>query len=389
MSFNAIPSNSTVLLDDRLYLEIPPRFLQMEQPTTGSTAGGRWRAYLNQLCLEAVWPWLQEEQASNPRIWGRSTLDSIWEGVNGVAVICGTQRFILLPTVEIDQAELRVPQEWIDIPSWAGDYYLAVQVNFHDELVNVLGYTTHHQLKTQAEYDVDERMYCLNDDHLIHNVDVIQIAQHLCPDEPLRAPIGAIPVLERSQLTALLERLSNPAIVFPRLAVPFQLWAGLMQSEGWRQRLYERRQGLPDQWSIPQWLQQGISDLGTQLGWQLAPLRLAAQGMRSRDLDGPMQGLRREVAIANQRYELRIFPRAEQDQQVWRFELRSLTGELIPPGFKLRLLTDELQPFENNEDTAVEQTALLYVEVLIEPGEGIVWEIEPTPDDYVQEILSF
>jgi hypothetical protein len=31
----------------------------------------------------------------------------------------------------------------------------------------------------------------------------------------------------------------------------------------------------------------------------------------------------------------------------------------------------------------------LYIEVALEPGEGIVWEIEPLPDNYDREILKF
>ena len=75
---------------------------------------------------------------------------------------------------------------------------------------------------------------------------------------------------------------------------------------------------------------------------------------------------------------------------VWRFELSSLApGGLIPTGVTLRLLTEDLQPFENNEDTATAPVEQLYIEVALESGEGIVWEIEPTPEDYDREILRF
>ena len=41
---------------------------------------------------------------------------------------------------------------------------------------------------------------------------------------------------------------------------------------------------------------------------------------------------------------------------------------------------------EAEPTTAVEQ---LYIEVAIAPGEGLVWEIEPIPDNYEREILRF
>jgi Protein of unknown function (DUF1822) len=77
------------------------------------------------------------------------------------------------------------------------------------------------------------------------------------------------------------------------------------------------------------------------------------------------------------------------DTPVWRFELRSLSGDPIPAGITLRLLTEDLQPFDNNQNTATEPVEFLYVDVMLEPGEGLVWEIEPTTEEYDREILQF
>jgi hypothetical protein len=78
------------------------------------------------------------------------------------------------------------------------------------------------------------------------------------------------------------------------------------------------------------------------------------------------------------------------EEGMWRFELRnSALAGLIPSSFKLRLLTEDLQPFENNEDIATEAVERLYVEVAIAPGEGLVWEVEPSPENYDREILRF
>jgi hypothetical protein len=393
---------------DRLCLEISTQWLDAIQALADSvtvcpvsTLGGQWRHHLNQMCLDTVLPWLQEEYRETLSAWQPAASASIWAMVNGAAVGCGKSRFILIPALDIDQSELRVPQEWVDIPSWAGDYYLAVQVNLNEGCLYLWAYTTHALLKQHANYDVDERMYSLSNDHLIHHLSAIQIAEQLQTNEPLRSEIPAIPSLGRSRLNALVEQLSNLNILFPRLSVPFQTWAGLIQLEGWRQRLYQRRQGLPNQerqnqWTVPQWLQAGISDLGQSFseqpfdlfGWQVAAIQ-PALGMRHPGLEDPIDGLRREVTIAAKVYELLIFPRVEQQQQIWRFELRDIEQEPIPLGFKLRLLTDELQPFEHNEDVACEGMTHIYVDVAIESGEGIVWEIEPTPDNYVQEILNF
>jgi Protein of unknown function (DUF1822) len=383
MSADAMPFPT---ITDRLCLAIPDAALE-PQNQVFSTPGASWQARLNQMSLAAILPWLQEEQAA--KVWPSvGALPSFWEIVNGTAIACAGQRFVLIPTSAIDLGELRVPQEWVDIPSWSADYYLAVQVNPNAGWVSVWGYATHHQLKTRGVYHESDRTYSLDEDELIHDLNTIWISQQLCLEEILRSAIAPIPVLPLAQTENLLERLGDAAVLFPRLAVPFQLWAGLLEHGGWRQRLYERRQGLPETRSVSQWLQAGISGLAEQLGWQTIALPLAAQGMRNRTEQA--SGLSRQLTIADNLYNLQVTPRGNPEDRVWRFELRPVDADrLIPDGFILRLLTEDLQPFDHNEDVAVEAIARLYIDVILEPGEGLVWEVEPTPEEYDREILRF
>jgi Protein of unknown function (DUF1822) len=62
---------------------------------------------------------------------------------------------------------------------------------------------------------------------------------------------------------------------------------------------------------------------------------------------------------------------------------------VIPGGFKLRLLTEDLQSFPDNESVATTAIEVLAVEVALEAGEGIVWEVEPLPENCDREILRF
>ncbi|NJR65572.1 MAG: DUF1822 family protein [Leptolyngbyaceae cyanobacterium CRU_2_3] len=383
MSSGATPFS---FMNDRLYLEIPESALE-PQNQAFSSPGAAWQARLNQMSLEAILPWLQEERAA--QVWPSvAVLPSFWEVANGTAIECEGMRLVLLPSTAIDLQELRVPQEWVDIPHWSADYYLAVQVNPDAGWIKIWGYTTHHSLKTKGTHHDSDRTYSLDEDDLIQDLNVLWIARQLCPEEPLRADVADIPALLLPQAENLLERLGNPEIVFPRLAVPFQLWAALLEHGGWRQRLYERRQGLLNSWSVPQWLQSGILSLAGQLGWKEQILPLAAQGMRNPA--ERLNGLSRQLVIAGNLYELQVFPRGNPADHIWRFELHSRDADrCIPSGFKLRLLTEDLQPFNHNEDTAIEAIDQLYVDVILEPGESLVWEVEPTPEGYDQEILNF
>ncbi|HEY9619330.1 MAG TPA: DUF1822 family protein [Crinalium sp.] len=372
-------------MTDRLYLEIPE--VALEQPNQAfSTPGATWQAHLNQMSLAAVLPWLQEERPA--RVWPSvAALPSFWEVVNGTAIECGDRRFVLIPTTAIDLRELRVPQEWVDIPSWSADYYLAVQVNSNSGWVSIWGYATHYQLKAKGTYHDSDRTYSLDEDDLIQNLNVLWVAHQLCPDEVLRSETVSIPNLPLSQAENLLQRLGTPTVIFPRLAIPFQRWAALLEHGGWRQRLYEQRQGLSNSGSVLQWLQMGLSDIATQLGWTLRTSPVA-QGMRSRA--DQTNSLSRPLVIAGHQYELQVFPKGNLEEHIWRFQLRSLDGDRqIPAGFTLRLLTEDLQPFEHNEDRAIKAVNQLYVDVILEPEERLVWEVEPTPEGYEREILTF
>jgi hypothetical protein len=390
------------LATQQLYLEIPAMTANSAAFSTAtfSTAAATRRAYLNQICLNAIQDWFQTDNPLNinpndVKVWPNvAALPSFWEIVNGTVLTVGQQRFCLLPTEAIEADELRVPQEWIDIPGWLADYYLLLQVDSDEGYVQVVGYTTHAELKTKGQYDADDRSYRLNVEDLIADINVIGLAQEFCAAQTLRTAVPALATIAQAQAQQLLTRLASAEQVMPRLAIPFSLWGGLMAHGGWRQRLYEQRQGLPEQWSVSQWLQTGFSELVAQFGWDQGNLAAAPVMLGSRSLGAGTIGLTRQLTIAQASYQLQITPQTidppAQDQAVWRFTLSpSDPNQSIPTGFTLRLLSEDLQPFENNSDTAIAPVAQLYVDVILAAGEGIVWEVEPQPEGYDREILRF
>ncbi|MBD2198946.1 MULTISPECIES: DUF1822 family protein [Calothrix] len=376
-----------------LLLEIPVNVQNRAdiQSPSFSNPLSRYQGYINELCLGAVLPWLQEDFAPQAKVWPTTTaLPSFWELVNGTALLVDDKRFILVPSETIDLSEIRVPQEWVDLLSWAGDYYLAVQVEADEGYVRVWGYCTHAQLKEQGNYDPSDRTYSLDTTELINDISVLAVTQELCPQIATRGVIATLPSLPHPQAQNLIARLGKSEIVTPRLEIPFQLWGGLIEHGGWRKSLYQQRLGIPEQWSIVEWLQSGVSQVAENIGWERLNLQLSFVGSRGVEETQPDSILSRQLAIAGQTYELLVILQGEPDEPIWRFQLRNATvGAAIPGGFKLRLLTEDLQPFPNNEDIAATAVEQLFVEVALEPGEGIVWEIEPLPDNYDREILKF
>ncbi|WP_017654189.1 DUF1822 family protein [Fortiea contorta] len=365
-----------------------------QQSQAFSSDNRRWVAYLNRLSLDTFLPWLQAEHVIDATPFPNlASLPSVWEVVNGVGISLGNKRLVLIPSEAADLGELRVPQEWVDIPSWVADYYLAVQVNLEEGCIRVWGYTTHALLKSMGSYDQSDRAYCLDGEDLISHLNILWMASQICPEEATQA--GETPPLPQLQLTEaqnLLQRLGNPKVILARFAVPFPTWGALLEHGGWRQRLYEQRQGQPQKWSMNQWLQNGVSDFAQTFGWGRIELQAnfaGARGFRDAESTYALPTLVRRLTIAGQEYELQVKPQGNLQERVWRFELRHVSGSaVIPVGTKLTLLTEDLQPFDGNQVQATTVVDKLYIEVALgDEEEGLVWEIEPTPQDFQREIL--
>ena len=361
-----------------LILEIPPN-IQWRS---------RYQAYLNEICLKAVLPWLKEELTDTAKsLFNASVLSSIWEFINGTPITLGNKRCILIPSEAMDDSELRVPQEWVDIPDWVADYYLAVHVQAEDGWVRVWGFCSHAQLKSDGNYDANTRTYSLDADEII-DIGAIATAYDFETQENTRFKIQQIAQLTPTLAQNLISRLGSLDVMIPRLSVPFQMWAALMQHGGWRKELYQRRQGQSESWSVLQWLRDGITAATEELGWDSSSIQTLAGARGSNNTIAPV--FSKQLVIAGQIYRLAVTQQTQAGENAWRFELRSATlGGMLPGGFKIRLLTEDLQSFPNNEDIATTAVESLYVDVALESGEGIVWEIEPLPEDYDREILRF
>ncbi len=205
----------------------------------GLNAEARWRIYLQQLGWAALSTWLQEECDLPVRAWPMPMPYDLWHVVGGVALTLGQRRIVVVLDEAIDAAELRVPQEWIDVPDWVAEYYIAAYVDVDEQRLVPWGYTTHSQIKTLGTYDTSDRTYCLQDEDLVQDFSVFWVAQQL--EQVELYPVEALPDLPPRQAENLIQRLTT--VPDPRLAIPFVQWGALLQSDRWRSQLYQQRQG--------------------------------------------------------------------------------------------------------------------------------------------------
>lgn len=208
----------------------------------------RYNAYLNSVCLKPFMNWISEvwseEELPPISVWQRQDLASIWEVVNGTAIEIGETRLVLIPSDDGDLEEFCVPQEWVDIPNWTADYYLAVQMNLdgddEESWMEVLGFATHRQLKHEGRYNATDRTYVLPLQELTKSFLVMDITLGL----NLQAEVSPLPILSKVESTQLLHTLGNSAVYSPRLLVPFGEWASFLANDECRQQLYNLRLGI-------------------------------------------------------------------------------------------------------------------------------------------------
>lgn len=216
----------------------------LHQSQQCNTFHSRHTAFLNGLCLRTVLEWLREDAPEIHPSFALAEFFSIWDVVNGAAVNVGSTRLVLIPSESIDNSELAVPQEWVDIPSWVGDYYLAVQVQVEQRWVRIWGYTTHEALKINARFDSSDRTYCLDSEQLTQDLNAFWVTYQLCGNPLVQAAVSPLPELPPAQAESLIQRLGNPAVMFPRLAIPFSLWGALLSQADWRRQLFQQRAGI-------------------------------------------------------------------------------------------------------------------------------------------------
>jgi len=276
---------STLSKITELWLEILPEQESNSWQSSQNYANvhSRWRAYLNQLALDAFLSYLETEKNFKFSVWpSKQTSAKFWELFNGSAITLGNKRIVLIPTEIFDDEELRIPQEWVDIAELAADYYLAVQVIPDQQSLRIWSYTSHLNLKQKANYDFRDRSYCLPAKDLIKNINVFWVSYELCRQEISQEVIQPVPEIMVNQAENLVQRLGSKEVIEPRLEIPFLTWAALLKQEQWRTQLCDLRLGIEPNNSVhlSRWLE-NVFEAGWQTFEEIFPHGSLAGGYRS------------------------------------------------------------------------------------------------------------
>jgi Protein of unknown function (DUF1822) len=218
-------------------------------------------ARLNQLCLSKFQTWLTDRSIPHQPSFGEDESATISDIVTGCAIEIGKLRLILIPTENLDRSELRVPQEWVDLSNWAGDYYLGVQIDLDAQMMNIWGFISRQTLKDRGRYSERDRTYSLDSDLLVNNLDLLWIAEELALAP--RSIIPESPTLSIERALELIQLLSQPAE-----------WGAIVNNPTLRSQLYQTRIGRNAIIQIPaptfrlvDWLQQEFTN-ALASGWE-------------------------------------------------------------------------------------------------------------------------
>lgn len=212
----------------------------------------RWRIYLQKIASQALLTWFSEEFGLSAKLWPSAAPLDIWHILHGLPLILGDKRIVFMVDEAIDTSELRVPKEWIDIPNWHADYYIAANIDLDKQQLLLWGYAPYSMVKNVGAYDVADNTYSLSDLDLIHDFSVFWVAQQLEHSEMTLMEIPSS--LPLAQAESLSRRLAN--VPEPRLEIPFDQWAALIRCDRWRQQFYHQRQGNAFPLGLGRWINQ-------------------------------------------------------------------------------------------------------------------------------------
>ena len=126
-------------------------------------------------------------------------------------------------------------------------------------------------MKNKGEYEPSDRSYYISQEYLQEDITEI-----LLPSQQIaQKKQELVTQTELSLETAnhLLNKLGNPSVYYPRLAIPFPQWAMFVTNSQWRQKLYQKRTESAkvslfssQVVNLRQWLHQMVSTI--EEGWQ-------------------------------------------------------------------------------------------------------------------------
>ena len=271
-------TNPTYFTPNFLSLEaiaIDPQYLtkvQSEASAKMPNVTAQHNYILNFLCLDVVSNWLEEnivEEDEAIVIPDIEYQQARWSVVTGTEIALDSLKIAVIPQDTSDIAGISIPREWVDIPQWVPDYYLAAQVDLEQKTIWLWGYVHSNTVKQQGNLDRTHQHYILPLENMSLDLELFGITHQLI-EPPQPSPQNTLEVNSTNKQEAL-EKLSSPSPYSPRLDLPFEDWLTLIGDRQWCQELYKQRfinsQSKSSVTKLLQWLKSEVTST-LDSGWK-------------------------------------------------------------------------------------------------------------------------
>jgi Protein of unknown function (DUF1822) len=237
-------------------------FIQIELPqvTKDSQEIAVNQVDLNQVCINPIKQWISESislavKPTFPCYLERGeNFEFISKLVNGFVLQVGGSRIVFIPSDAIDIEEFEVPQEWVDLPNWAGNYYVPVRVDLEHHYLHLWGFIAHADLKSRGQLDRIFRNYHIAQNETIANLDLLQDSYEFYAAKNLitaQIPLDQLDRLSSNEAQSLIQQLHQRKARFsPRLDLPFKHWGAILDDSQLLQRYCNRETDLGEWWAL-------------------------------------------------------------------------------------------------------------------------------------------
>ena len=207
-------------------------------------------------CLAAIAAWIERTLGLDckyefPNL-GLEDDRYISELFDGFALRVNEAKIIFIPSQNIDLNGCEIPQEWVDLPNWSGDYYVPIQVDLEAKYLHLWGSIAYEQLQQTAQLDPLFRYYHVDAAAMTANLDVLWASCELAPLP--KANHCELAALTPTQADRAIERLMTaPLPNFPRLLLPFSEWGAILNERNYLSQ-YLQSSIAPAPAHQPHWL---------------------------------------------------------------------------------------------------------------------------------------
>lgn len=299
--FNSI----TAIKQDELFLQIPEGYIKSvrERVKECFPKTIQHRCLLNLVASRFLVDWLQityPELAKQVFLeLEENILFTIWQFVNGTPVIVNTHdiRLIILPEESWDFSEFIIPQEWVDIPRFRGDYFLPVGVDLETNWLRFYGFLPRETIKTRAEYNPNLYHYQCSSQLIERDINLMLLYSKYQPSS--EKELVYMPELSLEDKDKLIAKLEGIDCDFIRHRLDFGEWMALFADDNYRTLLYQKYQPI----NLSEWLENklpvtrrgwlNLHSNGGEINW-ITPPQLVSLGkvsMRSNSLSSLLEDI--------------------------------------------------------------------------------------------------